>query len=716
MRMTAPDLIVLHGEDCTAIVEAPGGEAPLWRYWGPRLSDSAVPGFRLRDARPLPSFTLDHDQPLSLAPLFGVGWFGKAALEAHRAGLDFAQSVTDCRVDWLDPGRDVRIVMDDAVAGLRLEARLRMDVAASTLCLTTAVRNQGQTPLCVNWLAAGVVPLPSNAEHVHSTTGRHNREFIPQTDALGRAGWRRDNRKGLTSHDAFPGAVVACPGATPQSGLVYAAQLGWSGNHSQIIEWVEDGRFQWQMGEWLAPGEVILAPGEALTSPEMLATCSQRGFDGAAQNFHAAIRARMDWPGGAMSPRPVHLNTWEGFYFDHRLEDLKALATASAEIGVERFVLDDGWFHRRNDDTAALGDWWPDNQKYPQGLAPLAEHVTGLGMEFGLWVEPEMVNPDSDLYRAHPDWALHLEGRPRLTARNQLVLDLARPEVVDHLFEQIAALLDGLPIAYLKWDHNRDLSPAGHHGRAAYRQQVLGAYELMDRIRQRWPGVEIEACAGGGGRIDAGVVRRTQRFWTSDCIDAVSRVEIQRGFLQFMPPEIMGSHVGAAPAHSTGRSQSMGFRAAVAVTGHLGLEFDLRHVAPDARRELAAWIAFYKTHRDQLHHGRVWRGEAGDNLVWQAHGSAQDLLLFVYRMQPASQKWAPSLVLPMLAGQGDFRVRRLVPDPMSRPDPGTAPLLSALSREPGVTLSGDWLARAGLPLPVLLAEACAVFKLTRETL
>jgi alpha-galactosidase len=706
-----PEFLTLQGEDCTAVLEWVEGEAPLWRYWGPRLADGAAPEAALRDTRPLPSFSLDQDLPLSLAPLPGVGWFGAAVLSAHRAGKDFAQAVTASRYEWIVPGRELLVELDDAVAALRLEVRLAVQPEASCLTLSTRLINLGADVLEVGWLASGVVPLPSDAAQVRSTTGRHNREFIPQVDALSRSGWRRENRRGLTSHDIFPGAVVTTEGATRHSGVAYGAQLAWSGNSIQQIEALEDGRFQWQCGEGLAAGEVRLAPGEALESPQMLATVSTHGLDGVAQNFHCAIRARVTWPGGVMRPRPVHLNTWEGFYFDHDLTELKALAYRAAQVGVERFVLDDGWFHKRHDDRAGLGDWWPDADKYPDGLKPLADHVTGLGMEFGLWVEPEMINPDSETYRAHPDWALHLDARPRLTARNQLVLDLTRPEVCDYLMDKIGAQLDALPIGYLKWDHNRDLSTAGSHGRAAYRAQVKAAYGLMDRIRQRWPHVEIEACAGGGGRIDAGIVHHTHRFWTSDCIDAVSRVEIQRGYLQFMPPELMGSHIGAAPAHSTGRSQSMAFRAAVALPGHFGVEFDLRKLSDDQMTELAASIAFYRQWRDRLHTGRVWRGEAGDHVLWQAHGAPSDLLLMVYRMEPTGQKYPPALRLPMLAGQGRVRVRRVKPEGEVRHAFPSAPALDAMEGE-GLIVSGDWLARSGLVLPQMLAEDCIVLHLT----
>jgi alpha-galactosidase len=493
-------------------------------------------------------------------------------------------------------------------------------------------------------------------------------------------------------------------------GAAYGAQLAWSGNHAQCIEWLDDGQYQWQMGEWLAPGEMLLAPGESRHSPDMLATCSRHGTNGVAQNIHAAIRAAMDWPEGRMKPRPVHLNTWEGFYFDHDINALKQLSDAASEIGIERYVLDDGWFHGRHDDTSSLGDWWPDAGKYPDGLAPLADHVTALGMEFGLWVEPEMINPDSALYRAHPEWALQIAGRPLLTARNQLVLDMSQPGVSDYLFDHIAALLDSLPIAYLKWDHNRDLTTAGATPR--YRTQVEATYALLARLRAAFPHVEIEACAGGGGRIDAGIIRHTHRFWTSDCIDAVSRVAIQRGFLQFMPPEIMGSHVGTSPAHSTGRSQSMTFRAGVALSGHLGVELDARQVTGEDRATLAHWIGLYKQLRDQLHYGQLWLGAADDHLVWQAHGSAEELLLLVYRLDPSSQRHLPAIRLDMLDPDRHYAITRI-----DRPDPTvhgfpTAPALDAMRTADGLELAGDWLRAVGLPMPPMKAEQVALFKVS----
>jgi alpha-galactosidase len=709
------DFLTLHSRNSTLVLECPAHEAPLWRYWGPRLPDGSTPGAALRSTRPLPSFMLDFDQPLTVLPSFGVGWFGQSALLAHRGGQDFAQAIIRCEVEWTTPGCAVVLHLFDDVARLRMDLALALDPASDVLTLHTTLTNLGEAALDVQWLAAGTLPLPGHANAVRSYAGQHNHEFLLQTDVLSRSLWRKENRRGRTSHDCFPGAVVTTPGSTDHGGLVFGAHLAWSGNHQQTIEWLHDGQYQWHMGEWLAPGEGLLPPGQSLRTPDLVASCSTQGLNGLAANFHAALRARMAWPGGEMRPRPVHLNTWEAFYFDLVPTDVMALADAAASVGVERFVLDDGWFHRRHHDRAGLGDWWPDQDKFPQGLGPLVQHVNHLGMEFGLWVEPEMLNPDSELYRAHPDWALQIAGRPLITARNQLVLDISRPEVADYLFGKIDTLLAAHPIRYLKWDLNRDLTTAalaGGLGGPGYRAQVLAVYALLARLRSAHPEVEIESCSGGGGRIDFGVLQHTHRVWASDCIDALSRVQIQQGFGQFFPPEILGSHIGTAPAHTTGRSQSLAFRAAVALTGHLGVELDVRHLDETTRSALSAWIARYKNWRHQLHHGRVWRGEGADGLVWQAHGDSDDLLLFVYRCQPSSHRYTPPLRLPMLDPQARYQVEQLVPIADDGAVQSPAPFFDQLQAG-GVELHGAWLAQAGLPMPRTTAETCFIVRLRR---
>ncbi len=699
-------MIALHGPSSSIVLEPRGGEPPAWRWWGPAVDADGLPP--LADTRPAASFSFDRDLPLTIVPGFGTGWFGSAALRAHRAGRHFAQTFETVAIERQDNAVEVTLV--DRAARITFVQRLAL--TGDVLTLSASVVNDGDDTLEIDWLAAGTLPLPADCETIRSFTGRHVAEFVPHAEPMPAHGWVRENRRGLTGHAGPPGLFVAGPAAGWHAGRVHAAQLAWSGNHRLLVERDDEGGWVLQMGEALAPGEIRLAPGGSHATPAMLATCSNAGLNGAIQAFHAAARAAAPWPASGMRARPVHINSWEGFYFDHDEAALKALADRSAALGVERFVLDDGWFTGRNDDTAALGDWTPDAVKYPNGLRPLADHVVALGMEFGLWVEPEMVNPDSDLYRAHPDWALHVDGLPRLTARNQLILDMGRAEVRDHLFDRIDPLLRTLPIAYLKWDHNRDLAPAaGADGRAGYHAQIEGAYALFDRLIAAHPDLEIEACAGGGGRIDAGIAERAHRFWTSDCIDAVSRVAMQRGFLHFMPPETMGAHVGASPAHSTGRSQSMAFRTAVALPGHFGAELDPAAMPADDAATLAAGIARYKALRDRLHSGRVWLGEGPDGLVWQAHGEPEDLILLVTRVGPTALRRPPVLVLPPVAGAGRLRVQLIdVAGEADHPMPD-APLFATMRAE-GAVLGGDWLAQAGLPLPAMKAESVAIFRLT----
>ncbi len=718
---TAVQYIVLHSLRSTLVLEARFDEAPLWRYWGPRLPDHTLPSMPLRSERPMPSFMLDVDQPLTLVPTFGVGWFGQSALLAHRDGQAFAQAFTQCSVAWVEAQREVVLQLTDPVAQLRVDVRLRLDEPSDVLVASTSLVNLGSSVVDVQWLAAITLPLPGHSAEVRSYAGQHNHEFMLQTEPLARSLWRRENRRGRTSHDCFPGAVVTMPGTTLDTGLAFGAHLAWSGNHQQTIEWLHDGQYQWQLGEWLAPGEGRLAPGATLHTPEVVATCSAHGLNGLALSFHTELRARLQWPGGVMPARPVHLNTWEGFYFDVHPGPVKDLATAAAAVGIERFVLDDGWFHGRHHDRAALGDWWPDESKFPEGLADLIAHVNALGMAFGLWVEPEMVNPDSDLFRAHPDWALQLAGRPLLTARNQLVLDISRADAADYLFDKISALLRAHPITYLKWDHNRDLTTAGlgdgQSGQPGYRAQVLALYALLGRLRAAHPLVEIESCSGGGGRIDFAVLRHTHRVWTSDCIDALARVSIQRGFLQFFPPEVMGAHIGTAPAHTTGRSHTMAFRAAVALPGHLGVELDVRQLPDADRHDLCDWIAIYKQCRDRLHHGRVWVGEGLDGLVWQAHGDepAHDVLLLVYRLAPSSWRYTPALPLPLLDRAASYRVRELQPPGTVRPTSrhATAPFFDAINTPEGWVADGAWLAQQGLPMPRVNPETAFIVRLQK---
>ncbi|WP_310476498.1 alpha-galactosidase, partial [Sandarakinorhabdus sp.] len=465
----------LHSSEASLVLER-AGDALLWRHLGLRVETSGLPA--LASTRGAATFSLDADVPFATAP--GLGWFGPLAVNMARRVLRWA--VTDVASD----SQHLRVTLVDADSGLRLEQGFRV-LPGGGFEISAVLGNDGPVPITVDTLASALLPLPAGLDRILSWRGRHNAEFAPCVEPLPAHQWRRETRRGLPGHGGPPGLYLLGVNAGWDDGLVLAAQLAWSGDAVLSVERDDEGRHFLSAG--MADG-VTLQPGERIEAPPLLLAISNRGRNGAMQQMHAMVRARVGWPGGEMRSRPVHLNSWEACYFRHDEARILELARAAAAIGAERFILDDGWFRGRDHDRAGLGDWTADPHKYPAGLKPLADGVRELGLEFGLWVEPEMVNPDSDLYRAHPDWALHIAGAPQPTARNQLVLNLSLPAVEDYLFAALDTLLSEVPISYLKWDHNRDLAPAGGLG------QVRGLYRLLARLRAAHPDVEIESCAG----------------------------------------------------------------------------------------------------------------------------------------------------------------------------------------------------------------------------
>ena len=541
--------------------------------------------------------------------------------------------------------------------------------------------------------------------------GRWAREFQPVRQRLATGLLVKENRTGRTSHHAPPFAVVGAPGFGESAGEVVGLHLAWSGNHRLLVERLRDGRVQFQAGELFLPGEMVLAPGESYQTPILYAARSDAGLNGLSARLHPFVRDRI--LGGRLKgkPRPVNFNSWEAVYFRHDLAELKSLADLAAQVGAERFVLDDGWFEGRDDDTTSLGDWRADRTKYPDGLGPLIEHVRGLGLEFGLWVEPEMANAESELLRAHPDWTLHAPGRRQPLGRGQYVLDLTRPEVADNIFAQLDALLGAHPIGYLKWDMNRDLTHAASAGRPAAHRQTLAVYALIDRVRAAHPGVEIESCASGGGRADYEILKRTDRIWTSDNNDPIERQTIQRGFSIFFPPEVMGSHVAAAVNHTTGRRTSLDLRALTTLLGHMGIEADIRAFSERELAALKGWIEVFKTHRGLVHAGRVVR---------QSYPDPGAVATMVVAPQGALASLA-QLETPVLASPDPLRLTGLEPDALyrvrllnpSRPANSGMKVAPALTSGAAVEARGRMIEGVGLPLPILRAGGIAVFHLER---
>ncbi len=457
-------------------------------------------------------------------------------------------------------------------------------------------------------MATSVLPIPGRMTELIGFTGRWADEFRRERINRFSGSYVRENKRGRTSHDSFPGIILVRPDTREKSGEAYGLHLAWSGNHIIRVDTLMDGRVMASMGALLFPGEIRLKAGETFQSPTIVAGYTGNGLSALSRQYHDHVRDELIRPEVRNRPRPVHYNSWEAIYFDHDITKLKAMADKAASIGVERFVLDDGWFGSRRDTSSGLGDWVVSDTIYPEGLKPLIDHVTGLGMEMGIWFEPEMVNPNSDLFRAHPDWILHLHGKEQVPFRNQYVLDISRTEVADYLFKQIDAILSTHNIGYVKWDMNRDLNhPGNAMGYAKPHAHVMALYELIERIKEAHPKVEIESCASGGGRPDFGILKHTDRVWTSDSNDAIDRQNIQRGASHFLPLNVLGSHVGPQQCHITGRSLSMGMRAATAMMGHMGTELNLLTEPEADLDELKDAIALYKKHRQLIHYGDQYR-------------------------------------------------------------------------------------------------------------
>ncbi|MFA9563395.1 MAG: alpha-galactosidase [Acidimicrobiales bacterium] len=687
------DDVHLSGGGTSVVVDLDG--PPAVRYWGPALGadppeglfEHALPVGDLDQLAPvalLPEASLGFPGPPGLAGsrLDGTDWTARLRLHAHRV------EETSLSLALVDPVAD-------------LEATITLDLDPSgVLSLRAQVTNGGSEPYALANLSMSL-PLSEHADEVLTLGGRWANEF-----RVDRHPWRQgclvvENRRGRTSHDHLPFIAVGGTGFSEDAGQVWAAHLGWSGNATLRVDRTSDGRRFLQAGELLLPGEVVLEPGGAYRSPRLYAACSDTGLNGIRRSFHGFLRGRPSHP---TTPRPVLLNTWEAVYFDHDLETLTALADRAAEVGVERFVLDDGWFHGRRSDSAGLGDWWVDDQVWPDGLGPLISQVRQRGMEFGLWVEPEMVNPDSDLYRAHPEWVLSDHRYEPVLGRRQLVLDLARPDVSEYLFEHLDRLLATHEVAFVKWDMNRDLVHATHEGRAGVHRQTLAVYGLIDRLRSAHPGVEIESCASGGGRADYGILKRTDRVWTSDCNDALDRVGIQYGAGILLPPELMGAHIGGPRSHTTGRTHRLDLRATVALFGHLGVEWNLLDASAEELEDLSRAIAVHKQHRALLRDGRAVVLDHGDPAV-SANGviapDRSEGLFAVVQLASSDALPVAPLQLPGLDPDTHYRVELIT---LGRSPLGMAYQHPSWINE-GIELTGRMLAAAGVPLPVMLPES-----------
>lgn len=662
------------------IALASDGGIPEVTYWGPRLPEVEDLGQLALAARhDLTGGMLDRLPALSLSPEPGRAFQGQPGHVLAQA--DGTPLLPTFRFDRAEtaPGR---LVLVSTAPGLALTHVLQ---AQPTGTITLQTRLEADRPIRVLWLAAPVLPALQQGEMI-DVHGKWIGEF-----QLIRTPWSpgirvREARTGRSGHEHPPYLILAGDGCTNTAGEALGLHYAWSGGHRMLAEELPDGRRQVQFGH---PLGAETEPGTRFETAELIAVCSTEGLNGIGAGFQRDIRDRVvQWP-DPKRPRPVHYNCWEAVYFDHKLDTLAEIATRAAALGAERFVLDDGWFGRRDDDTSSLGDWTIDRRKWPQGLHPLIRHVQSLGMSFGLWFEPEMVNPDSNLYRAHPDWMLGPVDQT--TGRNQMVLNLALPEVRDNLFQQVSAVLAEYPIDYIKWDHNRLLPVVD----AA---QTRGIYDLMDRLRAAHPKVEIESCASGGGRIDAGILARTHRVWLSDSNDALERLRMQHDAALFLPSAITGSHVGPRHCHTSGRVLPMAFRAWVAAQRHMGFEMDLRELTEDEALTLARVTSWWKQNRDWTMAGRILRLDSDDPAVtaeMQVSGAGDRFVVFAGQAETSRQTLPRPLRLAGLEPEATYQVSLLNPEDAPRQSRGP----NALKTDP-LTLTGRALMTRGILLPV----------------
>lgn len=670
------------------------GRLPVVCHWGDDLGELTESEARqLVEALvpPVVSDQIEGTPECTLAPDPSLAWFGTPGFELTVGRRPVSQmQLREATLTQRPDHQLLRLVATDADAttGPELILELRMhhwglvSHRISVRATDEPVRVASLTP---------TLPVPSLASELLDLTGHHLRERSPQRARFNVGTHLRENRRGRTGLQAATYLVAGEPGFNFGTGQVWGAHVGWSGNQRLLAERMHTDHRTLAGGELLAEGEVVLQPGEQYQSPWVHFTHGH-GLDALGSQWHQYLRTR---PGRATRARPVTLNTWEAVYFDHDLDTLTALAREAAAIGVERFVLDDGWFGARRGDDAGLGDWVVSSEVWPDGLRPLIDQVTGLGMEFGLWVEPEMVNPNSDLARAHPDWLLGQVGRDPITARNQQVLDLANPQAFEQIRDQLLALLDQYDIAYLKWDHNRDLlEPISRtRGQAGVHDQTLAFYRLVDALKAAHPGLEIESCSSGGGRVDLEVLSRTDRIWTSDCIDPIERDQIQRWTGLLVPPELMGNHVGSATAHTTGRTTTLDMRINTAFLGHFGAEWNLTTQSDDDLAALKRAITCWKQWRDHLASGRVVHGDhtGSGRSITGVVSPAGDRALYCISVISTDETYPSGRIrLPGLDPERRFRVDVL--SPTGTEPPGAAP---DWTRD-GLTMTGRTLTTAGI--------------------
>ncbi|AWV35115.1 alpha-galactosidase [Paenibacillus odorifer] len=715
----------LQSEKSSYIIEMIKGVIPAHVYWGPKLAGREFQHpLNLVERCSFSPTYLQEDKNISLDtlpsefPSYGNGDFREPALEVH---LVDGTTVTDFRykshtinkgkpalkglpatyVESEEEAETLEIVLQDDKTGLI--AALSYTVFNDQDVITRSVRieNLGKDNLVLKRVLSANVDFHDSDYDMLQLSGTWTRERHIHKRPLVPGIQRIDSKRGSSSHQQNPFMALLAKDATEDHGEVYGFSLVYSGSFLAQAEVDQYGISRVGIGIQPFNFQWLLEPGESFQAPEAVLVRSSEGLGGLSRTYHRLYRTRLCRGEFRDSKRPILINNWEATYFNFNADKIKEIAKAGKELGLELFVLDDGWFGKRDNDDSSLGDWVEDRRKLPEGLGKLGEDITAMGMEFGLWFEPEMVSPESDLYREHPDWCLHVPGHKSSLARQQLVLDLSRKDVCDYIVESVSSVLSSAPITYVKWDMNRNMTEIGSALLPAERQRetahryILGLYDVLERIVSRFPHILFESCSGGGGRFDPGMLYYMPQTWTSDDTDAVERLKIQYGTSMVYPASSMGAHVSAVPNHQVHRITPLETRGHVAMSGNFGYELDLTKLTKAEREDIRKQVSEYKELRMLIQYGDFYRLLSpfeGNETAW----------MFV----SADKKEAFATYFQVLAGPNPpLRRLRLK---------GLDPAKSYKLELNGGVYRGDELMHFGLTLPQLEGDFRSLLFVLRE--
>lgn len=582
-----------------------------------------------------------------------------------------------------EEAQTLEIVLADEAAQVEVHLLYGVLEDVDVITRSVVIKNIGTGSVTIEKASAACLDFVSGDYDVLRFYGRHAMERNLERTPLGHGTICFGSRRGTSSHQYNPAVILAEHGATEDSGACYGMLMVYSGNFLCEAEKDQFEQTRLLMGLNDELFSYPLAAGEIFTVPEVILSYSANGLSELSQQYHKCIRDHVCRSKYVHESRPVLINSWEAAYFDFTGDTIVDLAKEAASLGIDMVVMDDGWFGKRNDDNSSLGDWQVNEQKLGGSLAQLIDRVHEQGVKFGIWIEPEMVNEDSDLYRAHPDWAIQISGRKPIRSRNQLLLDFSRKEVRDQVFEQICAVLDQGEIDYVKWDMNRSMADV-YAGNLTY-DYVLGVYDFMERLTSRYPDLLLEGCSGGGGRFDAGMLYYSPQIWCSDNTDAINRTRIQYGTSFFYPVSAVGAHVSAVPNHQTGRVTNLNTRGVTAMAGTFGYELNPALLSEEEKQTIREQIQTYRKYERLINEGTYWRlsNPFEDEVsAWMSVSREQDrALVSVVRLVSEAN---PATVY--------IRLRGLKPDAVY------------LEENSGKQYFGAALMAAGIPLPAFTHE------------